>query len=633
MKKEVSIFILLIAVAFLGKGQESAEHNQIDSLLDKSFRYTQINLDTSVELALKAKRLSIEKAYYFGYVNSYSRLSIAYRFKGLYDLAIEKADSCLSLSNGKYPKIEASAYNNKGVCYRKKGQADEALKNYLKSIEIYKADGDTLEIATIYNSIGVMFMYSDFPEKALQYYETAESLHSQISNSKGLADVYNNFAIFFANSGRLDKSLEYFNKSLEIEKSLNNKRGVIESYGNIGLVYFMQGQVDKAIEMTKKSIAIEKEMGNIQGEIASMNSIAEMYSEVGRFQEALETLDSVIIVAKKIDSHEELATSYLNMSKLYEKQGNFEKAYENFVLFHQEEDSAKSYAQQKVLAEMETRFQTKEKEQQLALQELEIVKNKTALEARKRLILLLLVLSLAIIFLSLFLLQRNERKAQAEKDAAIIEERDKGIQAVFNAQEEERKRISKDLHDGVGQQLSGLKMAFQKLAQSVQVENPEQGKQLEQLNEILNESADEVRSISHQMMPKALTELGLKEAIQDMLEKSLGNLNIDYEFEHFGISERLEEKIEVSLYRICQELINNIIKHSKANKVTVQLFKNKDKLILIVEDNGIGIKQDKVNTGHGLLNIKSRLNPLSGEVNFEPSPQSGTIATIRIPYV
>ena len=147
----------------------------------------------------------------------------------------------------------------------------------------------------------------------------------------------------------------------------------------------------------------------------------------------------------------------------------------------------------------------------------------------------------------------------------------------------------------------------------------------------MQDSADEVRVISHQMMPKALTELGIIEALGDMLDKSLGKIDIDFEFEHFGIKDRLAEKIEVSLYRICQELVNNIIKHSEAKQVHVQLFKNKGKAILIVEDNGKGIQENEVSDGHGLLNIKSRLNSLNGEVNYEPSPNSGTTATVRIP--
>jgi signal transduction histidine kinase len=94
---------------------------------------------------------------------------------------------------------------------------------------------------------------------------------------------------------------------------------------------------------------------------------------------------------------------------------------------------------------------------------------------------------------------------------------------------------------------------------------------------------------------------------------------------------RLPERIEVSLYRVCQELINNVIKHSGASKVHVQLFQNKGKVIMIVEDNGTGIATQPASEGHGLMNIKSRVSTLNGEVNYERSAGSGTLATVRIP--
>jgi signal transduction histidine kinase len=116
-----------------------------------------------------------------------------------------------------------------------------------------------------------------------------------------------------------------------------------------------------------------------------------------------------------------------------------------------------------------------------------------------------------------------------------------------------------------------------------------------------------------------------------MLLKSLGNSPIQYHFEHFDLEKRFHENVEISLYRIIQELISNIIRHSAATEVSIQLFKNQQKVVLIVEDNGIGFDALQKAEGIGLMNIKSRLNTLNGEVNYTPSPGSGTVATIRIP--
>ena len=151
---------------------------------------------------------------------------------------------------------------------------------------------------------------------------------------------------------------------------------------------------------------------------------------------------------------------------------------------------------------------------------------------------------------------------------------------------------------------------------------------------MLDDSIAELRNISHQMMPRALSDMGLIPALEDMLDKSLGNTDINYEFEHHKMDgERFAENVEVSLYRICQELVNNIIKHSDAKAVSVQLLKTKSHLVMVVEDNGKGFTfgSEKNRNGIGLMNITSRAKAMNGEVNYQPSPEQGTVATIRIP--
>ena len=128
--------------------------------------------------------------------------------------------------------------------------------------------------------------------------------------------------------------------------------------------------------------------------------------------------------------------------------------------------------------------------------------------------------------------------------------------------------------------------------------------------------------------------MGLIPALADMLEKSLGLTEIQCEFEHHNVeNERFKEAVEISLYRICQELINNIIKHSEAKAVSVQLLKTKSHLVLVVEDNGKGFTFDDPNNqnGIGLMNISSRAKAVNGEVNYEPNPKQGTVASVRVP--
>jgi len=218
------------------------------------------------------------------------------------------------------------------------------------------------------------------------------------------------------------------------------------------------------------------------------------------------------------------------------------------------------------------------------------------------------------------------------KQKLIYEERDKqkerNLNILVEGQELERARIARELHDGVVQQIGSVILKSRNILSKMNLLHAKESQEL--LNSLEN-SNQELRNISHQMMPKALKELGIISALQDLLESSLGYTNIEYSIEHFNIKERLPEKIEVTIYRITQELINNIIKHSKSSEVNIQLFKVKNDVVLIVEDNGIGFLVKTPKKGIGLLNISSRLDMVKGDVNFEPSPKSGTLVTIKIP--
>lgn len=219
-------------------------------------------------------------------------------------------------------------------------------------------------------------------------------------------------------------------------------------------------------------------------------------------------------------------------------------------------------------------------------------------------------------------------KENSDYQKAIIKEKELGLKALIEAQESERSRIARELHDGVVQQIGSVILKSRNILSKM---NLLQTKESQELLESLENSNKDLRVISHQMMPRALKELGIISALNDLLEGSLLYANIKYDFEHYNMQERVSNKIEITIYRITQELINNIIKHSKATEVNFQLFKTNNTVILIVEDNGVGFVPQKSKKGIGLLNISSRLDLVNGEVSFEPSPKNGTLVTIKIP--
>jgi len=231
---------------------------------------------------------------------------------------------------------------------------------------------------------------------------------------------------------------------------------------------------------------------------------------------------------------------------------------------------------------------------------------------------------------SIFLFYRRRQHQKTALDAATIKHKEQQLQAVIDGQEEERRRIARELHDGVGQKLAGIKINWENLSNDLS--RNENFGNLQKMSELLDNAAAEVRTISHQMMPKELEQFGLVPAIESLLRNNLENAGIRFEFNQLGMEKRLPQIVELNLFRIIQELLSNIIKHADAKNLHVQLLKRQDSVVLIVEDDGKGfeIKNDE-RFGIGLMNIESRIKMIHSNFIIESEPGKGTTVRIRTP--
>lgn len=287
------------------------------------------------------------------------------------------------------------------------------------------------------------------------------------------------------------------------------------------------------------------------------------------------------------------------------------------------------------LADLNAKYELSEKERLLLEEEgrtqlLTIEKSKTEARLSQRNIWILILLSLLVLTVSFYYFRINLKKKQhqLEQEELLKAEKQKALKAIIEGQEKERKRIAKDLHDGIGQKLTGLRLAWSHLAKSISEES--QIEQVKDLTEILSDSSEEIRAISHKMMPVALREVGLSAAIKSMLENTFKYSDIQYQYDESNADGRFDERLEVDLYRICQELVNNAIKHSKAKEVAVQLVKTKNGITLLVQDDGLGVDIESFKKGYGFITIYSRLSLHAGQINLESEKGKGLLAQIRV---
>ncbi|MCF8464456.1 MAG: PAS domain S-box protein [Flavobacteriales bacterium] len=217
----------------------------------------------------------------------------------------------------------------------------------------------------------------------------------------------------------------------------------------------------------------------------------------------------------------------------------------------------------------------------------------------------------------------------------ITAERDREqtvMNAVLRGQEQERKRLGAELHDGIGQVLSAITLQVSQIRQEVSDNDVETiTADLSKLNSNLQEAIREVRNISHDLMPEVLESFGLKEAINQTCSNLHDRSGINVKFDYIDIEARYNQLIEVNLYRILQELLNNIQKHASCKKVFVSLIDHGDSLNLSVEDDGVGFDIHGASSGIGLTNVISRVNSMNGQIDIESAEKSGTLINIDVP--
>ena len=222
----------------------------------------------------------------------------------------------------------------------------------------------------------------------------------------------------------------------------------------------------------------------------------------------------------------------------------------------------------------------------------------------------------------------NELTASKEK----LTELSSHLQTII---ENERSRISKELHDGIGQTLSFLKLKLDSLKNESGAHEEKQII-LNELISSINLAVTELKNISYDLKPRLLEIHGLIPALRLMVDQASASESINGSFEHFDIG-KLKPKLEITIFRICQELLNNIIKHSKATFFSIQISQDEQSIKLIVDDNGIGFEKPKTNYSHsklrgmGLISISERVEAFKGQISIDSEPGNGTVVVIEFP--
>ncbi len=556
-----------------------------------------------------------------------------------------KSDSFLNIAEARFKELDlpaqlAKVEHARGIKAYKQGNYWAASDYFARNIKIFEEYGDSSSALIVYQSLAsVLGQIKNF-DKAVEISKKALKIAASRKDTLSMGYSLQVLVTDLIYGGRINEASEYIDPLKKTAETTIDQNLAAESFSTLGTYYFREKKFSDALPFFQK--ALEKAtLFNEKYQMANhYNSLGQTYLELDRLPEAKKALQEGERLAKEYENKRAEYNISLSLSSFYNKTGEYRDAYEQLFKHLTLGDSILKESTRNYSTYLEASFEASKKENEiLRLQKVEQEKN---FEINRRNTYLLIGggLIVALIFI-LYLLKRNHRHKQnlAQQRSALLEEKVKAIekeqqvislQSMINGQETERTRIAKDLHDGLGGLFSTVKMHYSTLQQDTPSirENPLYRKTLD----LISNAADELRRVAHNMMPEVLMKMGLSDALQDFCNNINAGKLLKITLQTFGMEKRLNSSTEVMLYRIVQELINNIIKHAYATEAIVQINREGNRLSLIIEDNGRGFdsREAEEKRSMGMATVKSRVDYLNGHLTIDSRKDIGTTVMIDL---
>ncbi|CAZ97196.1 tetratricopeptide repeat-containing sensor histidine kinase [Zobellia galactanivorans] len=509
-----------------------------------------------------------------------------------------------------------------GVSYSTTVQSDTAFYYFDKALEHVDTVRNKKEFAKLMLEIGRCYFINNDRDNAYKFYDKSYIISNSMGYYPILAKAANGIGNSYAQKGDYKSALLYRKEALKILIENNVQKGQFDTYNNLGNNLMRLQQYNSAIYYFKKAEYIGKINRNNSQLSTIYQSISNLYILKKEYTKAIYYLNKGFGILKQNNDHIEniyYSNNFYKAYKAYKGARNYKKSLEYHEKFKFWTDSVTKASSQIKMLEFKVKYETKLKENQIAILSKENeLKSLKIIQTQKQHSTHLLILSIVVLSVIGGILIYHF----TNKSKLVAKQENMRFKSVIEAEEKERKRIAQDLHDSLGQAISAMMIS----ASNLNTENEEEEKKLQKLLSLIDRTYEELRNISHNIMPNTLITLGLIPAIRELIDEMSVAQNLKITFSDFGNFEELEDTQTIALYRIIQEALSNIIKHAQASKVVISLNCEKNELLLSIKDNGIGINTSKIGNvgGIGWKNILSRVAILTGEADLKSAPGKGT---------
>ncbi len=646
MKIQKLVRVLLLLILFLKTNPGFTQNSTLliadyEKLRNKTEDLLKLYPDSALVFANRLMAMATSSKSETLHAAALSTLSNIKIAKSLPDEALALNEESYTINNKLRDKKEiANNLSQFGTIYQNKGDYVNATKYFIQSLDVAKELKAYSIIKYNYRCLSKINFLQNKAESALEYARKSIELDKVSPNPREKALGLVSIADYYSMKNDIDSAEKYYAQSYDLLQKNNIHYSMAWVLSLWAIIYAEKNMIKTGEMMLKAQVIFDTIAPESVFSANNIGNIGEVYFTIAKNDSLIAKLSGNGIPGSKAKLLSE-AEQYFNRCLLYSAKsknvytslyftgnladlqaykGDYKNAYNSLQAKFKYNDSLFSQKNKNAIAKLES-----EKE----LQQL------TAINKQKSILNRILIGSAAALLLIGILGYRNFKTKQKLHKTQIIQlEKDKqllAIDAMLKGQEEERSRLAKDLHDGLGGMLSGVKLSFVNMKENL-IMDSESVTSFEKSILQLDNTIAELRKVAHNLMPEALVKFGLKNAVLDFCNSMQLSSKTKIIFEQLGTERLLSNTADLYIYRIVQELINNAIKHADADQILVQLTKTNDKVLLTVEDDGKGFNTDLIKSakGIGLKNIQQRVDYLKGKIDIASQAAEGTSVNIEL---
>lgn len=543
-----------------------------------------------------------------------------------YAIAKSKADSLGE------ERLYASAVNNIGLIQWQQGDYVNAVLNFQESLELFEELGVDVGVANTLNNIGLIYTEQKRLEEGLEYFRRAQKEFKDLDDTYGRSAAYMNISRIYEETNVLDSAWKYIDLTLALKRELNDPRGISMCYANIGIIADKSGMLDSSIHSYEMALDIDREYGFQSYMAQHLSALGNRYERAGRKSEAEALFLEALELAQKEEELKTLWGIHSRLSELYADMEQFQKAYYHAQLYASLYQQWRDEESEEEIIALQEKFDVARKDLDLAEEREGRALDQIRLQSRTQWIIYLSIAAGLLVVLIVVIVRRLEKRRQRLAEEHALQEQ---LQETQHESElhQQREGISRDLHDSIGSQLTFLSSTLKNLTWALRNQNKPSSNTLDRLEEVsgiaqktVSDLRDTVWAMNRSDLTVAEILLRLENGIVQFREAFDG---IEVQFSTQGDDfEKIEAAKAMAIYRILQEALTNIRKHSDASNVKVSATKSGADWVWKISDDGRGFDLSSKSASNGIENM--RLRAEGAKLLFQIDSKSGSGTTIEI---